>query len=119
MLRHEDFLISTYVRRELPRLLERQRSQRVRVVPIIARACPWNLHEWLYRLQVLPRGGEPIWRDDSRAVDEVLNEVVQAINGLLVREEAEMSPAETPATPHAEGDTAAACTDRRRPDALS
>jgi hypothetical protein len=103
----KDFLNSSYVKnRELPRILERQRGEGVRVVPIIARACPWKIHRWIGGLQVLPKNGEPIWRDDSRAVDEVLNEIAETINALLLLESAPTPPRSQPVAPQADGDTA-------------
>jgi hypothetical protein len=93
-----DFLNSTFVKsKELPRILERQRGEGVRVVPIIARPCPWNLHEWLHRLQVLPEGGKPIWPRKKDAVDKLLNEIVVTIGGLMIREVPE--PPEPPKPP--------------------
>ena len=82
-----EFLNSEFVKsRELPRILERQRGEGVRVVPIIARVCPWNLHDWLQRLQVLPKGGKPIWPARKDAVDKLLNEIAVTIGGLMIRE---------------------------------
>jgi len=79
-----EFLNSRYVMtKELPRLLQRHREASVRVVPIIARSCTWNLQPWLADLQVLPTGGTPIWRDSSTSVADTLNDVAQAINRLL------------------------------------
>jgi hypothetical protein len=90
-----DFLNSQYVKsKELPRILQRQRVDNVRVVPVIARSCPWNLQKWLSSLQVLPAGGRPIWRDTSNSVDDTLNEVAQAIMELLVPQISKESPRE-------------------------
>jgi hypothetical protein len=80
-----EFLNSQYITsKELPRLLERHQERDLRVIPVIARSCAWSLQKWLSSLQVLPKGGGPIWRDDSgSSVADSLNAVVLSINEAL------------------------------------
>lgn len=56
-----DFLASDWlVKREAPRLLERQKRDRLHIVPILVRPCAWEEVEWLRRIEIYPQNGEPL-----------------------------------------------------------
>ena len=55
------FIASRFIRdKELPHLLQRRRTQGLRVVPIIVRPCMWQSEPVLKDLQVLPKDGQAI-----------------------------------------------------------
>jgi len=56
-----DFLISEFIRSEkVPRLLQRRKTEGLRVFPVIAEPCAWQEVKWLKRMQLRPEGGEPL-----------------------------------------------------------
>lgn len=56
-----DYLASRFIQeKEQPKLLERQQEMRVRVIPIIVRACPWQNEPALKDLQALPRDNKAV-----------------------------------------------------------
>jgi len=73
-----DFLASNFIMdKEIPRLLERHQQGLVFILPVIIRPCAWQKVDWLAKLQVLPKDGQPLSsRKDS---DEALYEVAKRI----------------------------------------
>jgi len=56
-----DFLNSDFIRRtEIPALMERRRQEGLRIIPVIARPCPWQQVSWLAGIQARPRGGKTL-----------------------------------------------------------
>src|SRR3954470_24230591 len=48
LLLSADFFASDgLIEREIPQLLERHRSGRLRVIPVLLRSCLWEVHPWL------------------------------------------------------------------------
>jgi hypothetical protein len=70
-----NFLASEFIQsREVPKLLQRHASNTV-IYPIIIKPCAWRAIDWLSRLQVRPRNGEPVWRDNGRFAEQELAEI--------------------------------------------
>jgi hypothetical protein len=69
---------------EIPQLLERHRSGKLHVIPILLRSCVWEVHPWLAELQPLPRNRKPIASMTGDERDRVLTEVVSEIVGLAM-----------------------------------
>lgn len=72
-----DFLASDYcVDREMNRALERHKSGKAKVIPIILKHCDWK-HMPLGALRALPRDGYPIskWADKDEAYHDVVKEL--------------------------------------------
>jgi hypothetical protein len=58
-----DFLDSEFIlNREVPALLHRREKDELRLIPILAKACAWELCDWLKPMQLLPRDAQPVWR---------------------------------------------------------
>jgi TIR domain len=58
-----NFLTSQFIKNEeIPKLLVRRKDEGLRIFPLIARECPWELVLWIERNQILPRDAKPIWR---------------------------------------------------------
>ena len=76
-----DFLASEYVQTvEVPRALQRNRTGRCRVVPVILNHCAWHGHLFA-SLQVVPAEGKPI--ADYGNPEEAWTEVIEAIDGAI------------------------------------
>ncbi|MEJ8858277.1 toll/interleukin-1 receptor domain-containing protein [Variovorax robiniae] len=75
---------------ELLIAIDRQRRGLCRVVPIVLRACDWQLkllpdgsRECLGRYQSLPAGGRPVASCEGAARDEVWHDIVEELSQLL------------------------------------
>ncbi|HEY1919212.1 MAG TPA: toll/interleukin-1 receptor domain-containing protein [Streptosporangiaceae bacterium] len=69
------FLASDFiVTQEVPKLLNRHANDTI-IYPIIIKPCAWQAVNWLNRLQVKPRDGEPVWRDNGRFAEQELAEI--------------------------------------------
>lgn len=79
-----DYLASEFVNTtELPRLLTRRENEGLLVIPIIVRPCAWRQVPWLRRMQIRPRGGQPLWRDAGKYADDDMTAVVEEIAKVL------------------------------------
>jgi hypothetical protein len=67
---------------EIPKLLERHRAGRLRVIPVVLRSCVWEVLPWLSELGPLPNGGQPIASFEGADLDRVLTRLVREISGL-------------------------------------
>ena len=76
---------ATIVDRELPILLERQKSEGVVIYPIIIRACAWEAIDWLAAMNVRPRSRRPVWGDGGVHIDEDLAHIAQEV-ALIVQQ---------------------------------
>jgi len=82
LLLSADFLASDFIQDvEMPLLFARHREGKLRVVPILLRACTWEVDSWLRELQPLPRGGKAIGSLAIDARDEAWTEIVREIVG--------------------------------------
>jgi hypothetical protein len=81
-----NFLNSNFnLKTELPHLLKRRQSEGVTVFPIIARPCAWRKVDWLARMSVRPKNGNPIWREGGRYVDEELAAIAEEVADIIER----------------------------------
>jgi hypothetical protein len=72
-----DFLASDFImNEEMPRLLERHQKGLV-ILPVIIRPCAWQMVDWLARLQVLPRDGQPL--SGQKDLDQALYDMAMHI----------------------------------------
>jgi uncharacterized protein YgiM (DUF1202 family) len=79
------FLASDYsCSREVPRALERAQQGRVRVVPLIARACDWS-DEPFCNLQAIPTDGKAVesWPNRDEAWQDVSVHIKTAVKTIL------------------------------------
>ncbi len=80
----DHFLNSKFIKsKEVPAILQRRRSNGLTVYPIIARACAWETVSWLTAMNVKPKNGAPVWRQNGRHVDEELARIAQDIAVLI------------------------------------
>jgi hypothetical protein len=58
-----DFLASEFIQtKEVPPLLDRCGTENLRLFPILAKDCAWELVPWLAGIQMRPLNGKPVWR---------------------------------------------------------
>ncbi|HEX7318697.1 MAG TPA: TIR domain-containing protein [Pyrinomonadaceae bacterium] len=77
-----DYLASRFIQEEeQPRLLQRRREMRLRVIPIIVRPCPWENEPVLRDLQALPTDGKPVitFSEETGERDQVWADIASAI----------------------------------------
>jgi TIR domain len=57
---------------EVPYLLERQKRDGIRIIPLIVRPCPWSSVPWLSALQCRPKDGKPLSGGTEHQIEEAL-----------------------------------------------
>jgi TIR domain len=68
-----NYLTSPFIlEKEVPRIFERHAAAGLQVFPVVARPCAWRNVEWLTKLNVRPKNGDPVWRSSGRYVDAEL-----------------------------------------------
>jgi hypothetical protein len=68
-----NFLTSDFInRKEVPELLRRRADEGLRVIPVIARPCAWQRIDWLKAMNVRPKNGDPIWKGQFCAEEELV-----------------------------------------------
>jgi len=81
-----DFLTSGFIRdTEIPRLLERRRSEGLRVIPLFVRPCAWKVVGWLAALQGAPAEGETLSALPKHQAEDYLSALALAIGELIGR----------------------------------
>jgi hypothetical protein len=79
-----DFLNSDFItRKEVPALLERREKEGLRLYPILAKPCAWQVIQWLREIQIRPIGAKPVWRSGGRYVEEELARVTVELSAIL------------------------------------
>jgi hypothetical protein len=81
-----NFLTSDFILgKEVPKLLRRRESEGLVVVPVIAKHCAWREIKWLAKLNVRPKNGNPVWREDGAYADEELSAIAEEIADIMKR----------------------------------
>ncbi|MFY9825490.1 MAG: TIR domain-containing protein [Thermoanaerobaculia bacterium] len=79
-----DFLDSEFIlENEIPYLVQRQKTDGVRVIPLIVRPCPWSSVPWLSSLQCRPRDGYALSGRSDYQVDDAFAALALEIRDLL------------------------------------
>src|SRR6266849_8132154 len=74
------FLASDTIRKEeLPHILELQRSQGLRIIPVIAESSAWQTFEPFKNIQVFPEGGRPLFKGSDEQIRGDLEKLGQEI----------------------------------------
>lgn len=74
------FLTSKFINSvEVPRALQRRAKEGLRVVPVIAKPCPWQEVKWLSQMQAYPRDGRPLAGMSEYDADEALVELARKV----------------------------------------
>ena len=76
---NSDFILGS----EVPLLLERRRRDGVTVFPVIARPCAWKRVQWLQKMNVRPKNGDPVWRENGIHAEEELARIADEVAGIL------------------------------------
>jgi hypothetical protein len=86
-----DFLTSNFIlSEEVPRLLELQDKEGLRIYPVIIRPCAWKRVKWLARMNLRPNDGRPISSGDEHQVDADLAAIADEVAAII---ESELPPA--------------------------
>lgn len=79
-----DFLSSDFItRKEVPTLLERREKEGLRLYPILAKPCAWQIIQWLSAIQLRPTGAKPVWRSGGRYVEDELARIALELSAIL------------------------------------
>jgi hypothetical protein len=85
-----DFFNSKYIADvEFDIALERHSKQEAKLIPILLRACRWEAHKEIKKLQVLPKDAMAItrWQDRDSAWEHVIDSIEGAISELVEQRE--------------------------------
>lgn len=92
-----DFLASDFIlNEEIPRLLGRRQREGLVILPVIVRPCAWGMVDWLSRIQVLPKDGEPLSYYDNQdiAIVQVVRRIIELTEIVAANKERSDRPAE-------------------------
>lgn len=79
-----NFLTSKFILTdEVPRLLQRRRTEGLRIIPVIIKPCAWKRVEWLSRIQVKLKDGNPLSGGSEYAIDSVFAEITSEIGDII------------------------------------
>ena len=93
-----DFLTSDFIlSEEVPRLLELQDKEGLRIFPIIIRPCAWKHVKWLSRMNLRPKDGKPISSGDEHQIDADLAAIADEV-AAIIESELPITPLETSPT---------------------
>lgn len=116
LLLSADFLASEFINEtEVVALLERREAGHLDIVPVVARPCPWQLIDWLAKIQLHPAGATPLSGCEPHEIEAHLTDLALEVNRLVghspesasevlsesddVAERSLASPAATPPAP--------------------
>ncbi len=81
-----DFLTSNFIRKEeIRRLLERRDKEGLWIFPVILKPCVWDEVEWLSRMQVRPKNGEPLIGGNEYQIESNLATIAKEIVTIIHR----------------------------------
>jgi hypothetical protein len=84
LLISKDFLTSPFIlQSEVPKLLERRRSQGLKVIPLFVRPCAWQAIPWLSEIQGRPKNGNPLSTRGKHQVESHLAALAMEIYEIL------------------------------------
>ncbi len=79
-----DFLTSNFIQNEeVPRFLERNAKEGLRIIPIIVKPCAWLEIKWLTRFMARPKDGRPLSDGDENQVEADLAAIASEVDHLL------------------------------------
>jgi serine/threonine protein kinase len=81
-----DYLNSEFIRsEEVPRLLERQDKEGLRIFPVIVGPCAWKRVKWVGRRQARPTHGEPLATKPDHEIDDTLAKLAEEVADITER----------------------------------
>ncbi|HSS47550.1 MAG TPA: toll/interleukin-1 receptor domain-containing protein, partial [Thermoanaerobaculia bacterium] len=79
-----DFLTSKFIQGvEVPRLLQRRRTEGVPVIPVIVRSCAWDEVPWLKMIHARPKDGRALASFAGDETEQELTKITKEIHRLL------------------------------------
>lgn len=79
-----NFLTPKFVlQKEVPELLNRRNREGLTIFPVIAKACAWKTVDWLAKMNVKPRNGNPVWSDEGSYVDKDLAAIAEEVAAIV------------------------------------
>lgn len=70
-----EFILSV----EVPRLLSRRDGEGLQIVPVVIKPCLWKQVEWLQRMNLYPKDGNPLSAGSDHEVDHLLAEFASVV----------------------------------------
>ncbi len=79
-----NFLDSDFIfREEIPTLIEKQRKDGLKVIPVIVKPCAWKAVPWLSSMQVVPKDGAPLMKGTEYEIEENFARIADEIAKML------------------------------------
>jgi hypothetical protein len=96
-----DFLVSNFIRtEEVPRILERRKTEGLWVIPLFVKPCPWKKVKWLAKIQGEPRDGKSLEeRDHKWEADKIMSDLAVKIAERIEVDEKIIHPVQPPPKP--------------------
>ena len=92
------FLTSNFIlKEEVPRLLELQDKENLRIFPIIIKPCAWKRVKWLAQMNLRPRDGKPISSGDKHQIETDLADIAEEV-ATIIESESQKTPLGTSPT---------------------
>jgi tetratricopeptide (TPR) repeat protein len=87
-----DYLTSNFIiNKEIPVLLELSEKEKLKIIPLIVKPCPWEMVSWLSRLPVFPGDGIPLASSDKYQIQSKLTKLVSKITKFKSKYEIKLS----------------------------
>ena len=79
-----DFLASNFIQNEeVPRFLERNVKEGLRIIPIIVKPCTWLEIKWLTRFMARSKDGRPLSDGDENQIEADLTAIATEVDHRL------------------------------------
>ena len=80
-----DFLNSKFIRnQEVPRILERHKSGKMTIIPVIVKNCPWKKEKWINDLQARPLDGKTLIDFNEKEIDTCLMNIADEVSDIFI-----------------------------------
>ncbi|MEO0424708.1 MAG: toll/interleukin-1 receptor domain-containing protein [Pseudomonadota bacterium] len=84
LLLSADFLASEFINEtEIVALLERREAGHLDIVPVVVRPCPWQLIDWLAKIQLHPADATPLSGCQAHEIEAHLTDLALEVNRLV------------------------------------
>ncbi|MCI0617755.1 toll/interleukin-1 receptor domain-containing protein [bacterium] len=79
-----NFLTSKFIlSEEVPRLLQRRDQEGLRIFPVILKPCAWKQVNWLVRMLVRPKDGQPLSGGSEHQIDADLAAIAEEVAKII------------------------------------
>jgi TIR domain len=76
---NSDYILS----KELPKIRQCHGNKKLKIIPIIIKPCAWQEIDWLARMNVWPKNGNPIWINDGTSAEQELATIAKKIAEMI------------------------------------